>query len=100
MSTNTLLISIFILIILYPFSVYFKLKNLNKNLIYHWGNIENLLEQYKNNASEKTLKNLDNERRAYNALVRANDHKLDSTIGKFISQKYGFEKKEHFDFKG
>ena len=99
MNTNTLLISILILIIAYPFIVYFKLKNLNKNLIYHWGNIENLLEQYKAHSSKETLKNLDRERRAYNALVRANDHKLDSSLGQFIANKYGFEKKEHFDFK-
>ena len=99
MNTNTLLISIFILIIAYPFTIYFKLKSLNKNLTQHWENIENLLEQYKANSSKETLKDLDRERRAYNAFVRANDHKLSSTIGRFIAKKYGFDKKEHFDFK-
>ena len=99
MNINTLLISIFILIIAYPFTVYFKLKSLNKKLIHHWGNIENLLKQYKDNSSEETLKDIDRERRAYNSFVRANDHKLDSTVGQFIANKYGFEKKEHFDFR-
>lgn len=100
MNTSTLLISISILIIAYPFSVYFKLKNLDKSLSYHWENIEALLEQYKANSTEETLKKLDHERRVYNSLVRANDHKLNSSIGQFIAKRYGFEKKEHFNFKG
>lgn len=99
MNTSTLLISIVFLIIAYPFTVYFKLKSLSKSLTYHWENIESLLEQHKTASSEEVLQNLNRERRAYNALVRANDHKLDSTVGLFIANKYGFEKKEHFNFK-
>ena len=44
----------------------------------------------------KILQKLHTEGRAYNALVRTNDHKLDSMMGKFIAKKYGFEQREHF----
>ncbi len=100
MNIDIFLMSIFILIIAYPFSIYFKLKSLNKKLTYHWEKIESLVKQYKTNPLEETKQSLNHERRAYNSFVRANDHKLDSIIGKFMANKYGFEKKEHFDFKG
>lgn len=98
MNINTFLISMVILIIAYPFTVYFKLKSLNTKLEHHWEKIENLVQEYKTTTSKEVLVNLAHERRAYNALVRANDHKLDSTVGRFIANKYGFEKKEHFEF--
>ena len=99
MDTNTFLISILILIIAYPFTVYFKLKSLSTKLEHHWEKIKNLVQEYKTTTSKEVIANLDRERRTYNALVRANDHKLNSTIGKLIANKYGFERKEHFSFK-
>ena len=99
MNTDTFLISVVILIIAYPFTVYFKLKSLNTKLKYHWEKIENLVNDYRATTSKEVLANLDRERRAYNALVRANEHKLDSTLGKLIANKYGFERKEYFNFK-
>jgi len=99
MNTDTFLISVVILIIAYPFTVYFKLKSLNTKLKYHWEKIENLVNDYRVTTSKEVLVNLDRERRTYNAFVRANDHKLDSTLGKLIANKYGFERKEHFSFK-
>jgi hypothetical protein len=99
MNTTTFLLSLAIIIIFYPFSIYFKLKSLSKKLICHQKRIEDLVKEYKISNKEEVLGNLDRERRAYNAFVRANNHKLDSILGKFIANKYGFEKKEHFEFK-
>ena len=99
MDTNTFLISVVILIIAYPFIVYFKLKSLNTKLKYHWEKIENLVNDYRATTSKEVLANLDRERRTYNALVRANDHKLNSTLGKLIANHYAFERKEYLNFK-
>ena len=99
MDINTFLISIVILIIAYPFTVYFKLKSLSTKLEHHGEKIEKLVQEYKTTTSKEVLANLDRERRAYNALVRANDHKLDSTLGKLIANHYAFERKEYFNFK-
>lgn len=98
MTTNTLLISLIILIVAYPFSVYFKLKSFNKSLTKHWINIEKLISQYESNPSEEFLQNLNRERRVYNSFVRANDNKLDSSLARFIAKKYGFKRKDHFKY--
>jgi hypothetical protein len=65
----------------------------------HWTKLEELITKYKNDDSPKTLEKINFERRAYNSVIRANNDKLESTVGKLLAKKYGFKIIETFNFK-
>lgn len=98
MNITPLQIIILIAIVIYPFIVYYKFKTLNKRMAFHWSSIQKLLTIYKETPLEENLEKIHRERRLYNTVVRENNAKLDSFIGKRIAQKYNFKKKEHFEF--
>ena len=95
MNTTTLLIVIIILIALYPFIVYYQLKTLKQKLDTQWSQIEKLLKAEPQNAERIHI-----ERRAFNKLVRENNHKLASSLAQFIARKYDFTEREFFEFQG
>jgi hypothetical protein len=64
----------------------------------HWSNLQELLTLYKENPMEENLENIHRQRRLYNTLVRENNAKLESFLGRIIGKKYNFKKKEHFEF--
>jgi hypothetical protein len=99
MSLTTLSISILVLIIIYPFVVHYQLKSFKTKMEKHWTKLEALIAKYKKNNSQEVLEKISFERRAYNSVIRANNHKLESMVGKFLSKKYGFETRENFEFK-
>ena len=100
MNTSTMLTAIVILILLYPFALYFQLKGFETKLDTQWEKIKKLLEKEKTSTSEELVESIHIERRAYNATVRANNNKLSSTLAQFMAKKYGFKKRELFEFQG
>jgi hypothetical protein len=95
-----MIIVIIILILIYPFLLHFQLNTFKKKLTVAWQEIASLLENYKNTPSDEVAEKIHQKRRAYNALVRANNHKLNSNIAQFLAKKYNFVEKELFKFQG
>jgi len=100
MNSTTMLITIAILIVLYPFVLYFQLNSFKQKLNLLGQEIEVLLKRYGIKASEKLEEEIHIKRRAYNALVRANNHKLKSKLSQLLAKKYNFESKKIFEFQG
>lgn len=98
MNSTTMLLTLTVIIIGYPFYVYYNLKQLKKALEQHWGKIETLVKKYHENKSKEAIEAIHRERRAYNSLVRKNNHVLEKSVGKLIAKKYGFSVKEQFEF--
>ena len=100
MNSITMIITIAILIVLYPFVLYFQLNSFKQKLNLLGQEIETLLKRYELEASEKLEERIHIKRRAYNALVRANNHKLESKLSQLLAKKYNFESKQPFKFQG
>jgi len=96
MNTTTILTAIAVLILLYPFIVYYQLNTLEKKIDKEWSEIEELLKEEK----EKNSDEIHRRRRVYNTLVRENNHRLSSFIARLMSKKYGFKSREFFEFQG
>ena len=99
MNITTISISILLLIIIYPFIVYYQLKSFQTEMIQHLAKLEQLITKYKDNDTKENLQKIDFERRAYNRVIRANNNKLESTVGKILAKKHGFKSRENFEFK-
>ena len=100
MNSTIMIISIAILIILYPFFLYFKLSSFKKKLNDSQEELNELLEQHHNDSSDKLAEDIHTKRRAYNQVVRVNNHTLDSRLGRLLAKKYHFEEKDSFTFQG
>jgi hypothetical protein len=100
MNTTTMLIILAILIIGYPFFLHYKLNSFKKQLTRSWAEIEKLLIAYENEPLDELAQKIHKKRRAYNTLVRGNNHKLQSKLAKFLAKKYDFETTKFFEFQG
>jgi len=100
MNSTSIITSIIIFLILYPFILHFQLNTFKKKLDSSWKKIETLLEKYNNQSSTELSEEIHIKKRAYNALVRANNHKLKSKIAGLLAKKYHFTTRELFEFKG
>ncbi|CAA6800574.1 MAG: Unknown protein [uncultured Sulfurovum sp.] len=100
MSSTAMLMSIVILIILYPFFLYFKLNSFKHKLSVLLKELDTNVEKHKHNASEELAEKIHHKRRAYNTVVRAYNHTLDSKLGKFLAKKYNFSTQKSFEFQG
>ena len=96
MNTTTILTAIAVLIVLYPFIVYYQLKTLEKKINKEWSEIEVLLKEEK----EKNIDKIHQKRRIYNTLVRENNHRLSSFMAQLMTKKYNFKNREFFEFQG
>lgn len=100
MNSTLMMISIAILVILYPFFLYYTLNSLQNKLSDNIKELEKLLKKYKNEDSTELSEEIHKKRRAYNTIVRVNNHKLDSMLGKLLAKKYDFKRKGFFKFQG
>lgn len=98
--TTVMIIIIILLMIIYPFLLHFKLNSFKHQLDASWKELNKLLEKHKHEVSEELAEEIHKKRRTYNALVRVNNHKLESTLGKFLAKKYDFRSREIFKFQG
>jgi len=96
---NTI-ITIAILIIGYPFFLYFKLNSFKQKLSGLGKELDTLVKEHNNEASEELAEKIHGKRRAYNRIVRVNNHKLNSRLGKFMATKYDFKTADFFEFQG
>jgi hypothetical protein len=95
-----MIVTIAILIIGYPFFLYFKLNSFKTKLYASCQELEALLKEHNNEASEELAESIHRKRRAYNAVVRANNHKVDSKLGRFLAKRYDFSTQDFFEFQG
>jgi len=98
MNSSTMLISLTILILLYPFLLRFQLNSFKEKLELLWKEITQLLEKNTKASSDELKEQIHIKRREYNALVRANNHKLDSKLARFLARKYNFTNRDLFEF--
>ncbi len=95
-----MLITLAILIMAYPFFLHYQLSSFKKQLHNTWEEIEKLLKNYENESTEEVAQKIHTKRRAYNTLVRGNNHKLESKLAKFLAKKYDFKTADFFEFQG
>lgn len=100
MNSTVMIVTIAILIIFYPFFLYFKLNSFKKQLFTLKQELEGFLKEHNTKASEELAEDIHKKRRVYNRIVRVNNHKLDSRLGKFLAKKYDFNTEEFFEFQG
>ena len=100
MNSTVMLVTIAILIIGYPFFLYYKLSSFKRQLSASSEELEALLKQHKNEASEELAESIHRKRREYNRVVRVNNHKLNSKLGNFLAKKYDFSTQDFFEFQG
>jgi len=100
MNSTTMLITIIILIALYPFILYYQLKTLKIKMDKRWNQIEKLLKEEADESSQQIIEEIHIARRSYNKLVRENNHKLCSSLAQFIAKKHAFTQRDFFEFQG
>ena len=100
MNSTAMLTTVAILIFLYPFLLHFQLKAFKKKLYQLREELEELLKTYNHTVNKEVEEEIHIKRRAYNALVRANNHKLESKISKLLAKKYNFQNQKPFEFQG
>jgi hypothetical protein len=95
-----MIVTIAILVISYPFFLYFKLTSFKQKLSALGEELASLVQKHNHEASEELAENIHRKRRDYNRIVRVNNHKLSSRLGKFMAKQYDFSTQDFFEFQG